>query len=83
MGTPRLGAASLNISFSDAEGFKVEHGTDGTVLLHIAPENLEHEDWDRLWTGINNIQIEAYRRWAKKNPEKTVEDYKKTNPKNR
>jgi hypothetical protein len=83
MGTPRLGAASLNISFSDAEGFKVQHGTDGTILLHIAPGNLEREDWDRLWNGIDNIQIEAYRRWAKKNPEKSVEDYKKTNPKNR
>lgn len=83
MSTPRLGAASLRISISDAEGFKVEHGTDGTVLLHISPENLEKGDWDKLWTGIEKVQTSSYLRWKDKNPDLDVEDYLKTNPKNR
>jgi hypothetical protein len=83
MRIPRLGAASVHLTFSDAEGFKVEHGTDGSVLLQIAPENLEHGDWNKLWDAIASIECGAYRRWSEKNPDGKVEDYLKTNPKNR
>ena len=50
-----LGAASINVAWSDAEGLVVTHGSDGTVLAKVEPENLEREDWDRIWDAIDGI----------------------------
>lgn len=59
MGTPRLGAASVTISISDADGFRVVHGTDGTTLRHIPAEHLAPGDWDLLWAGITAVENKA------------------------
>ena len=58
MAQKRLGWALLTIKLSDREGFKV-HNSDGTVLRHVAPEDLEPGDWDILWAAINNIELKA------------------------
>lgn len=75
----RLGAASLKITFSDAEGLLVEHGTDGTVLLRVAPENLQHSDWNTVWDGIRKVEYDSYHRWREANPDKSVDEYLATN----
>ena len=55
-GLPRLGAAKVEISLSDADGFRVKHGTDGTTLVHIEPQHVEHGDWSVLWNAIRSIE---------------------------
>ena len=37
----RLGAASIKVSISDADGFRVTHGSSGETIFHKAPELCE------------------------------------------
>lgn len=62
MGSPRLGAASLNIEWSDAVGLIVRHGTTGQILREIKPDYLQLNDWQTIWDAINKIEIAAFRR---------------------
>ena len=75
----RLGAASLKITFSDKEGFLVEHGTDGTVLLRVAPENIVHSDWNTVWNSLRQVEYDAYYRWRAAHPDAPVEEYNAAN----
>ena len=58
MANPRLGAASVTVSISDADGFRVVHA-NGTVLHHVPAENLHPSDWGRFWSGINAVENAA------------------------
>lgn len=51
----RLGAASVQVSISDAEGFKAVHG-DGTVLVEIPADQLKPGDWEAFWSGITAVE---------------------------
>jgi hypothetical protein len=55
--TPRLGSASIFISFNDEDGFIVTHGTDATILAHKPPERCKSGDWDQLWKTIRNVVL--------------------------
>jgi hypothetical protein len=58
MAEKRLGAASVTVSISDADGFRVVHA-DGSILKHIPAENLHPSDWERFWSGINAVENAA------------------------
>lgn len=51
----RLGAASVMISISDADGFRVVHGTDKVTLRHVPADDVPDGTWDRLWEVIDQI----------------------------
>lgn len=59
---PRLGAASIMVSFSDADGLLVEHGTAGSTLLHVNPEFVERDDWDLVWDALREVAARAVAR---------------------
>lgn len=63
MPVPRLGAASVTVSMSDADGFKVVHA-DGTVLRHVPAEQLLPSDWNAFWRGIDSVEHNAAKRLA-------------------
>jgi hypothetical protein len=65
---PRLGAASVTVSISDADGFRVVHG-DGTVLRHVPPEQLLPGDWDAFWNGIHAVEARAAMRGVQRETE--------------
>ena len=51
----RLGAASVKVSISDADGFRAVHG-DGSVLVDIPADQLQPGDWEAFWGGITAVQ---------------------------
>lgn len=51
----RLGAASINVSISDADGFRVTHGSTGDTIFHKAPENCTDKEWNELFTTLEAI----------------------------
>lgn len=60
MPAPRLGAASLQISISDAEGLKVLNRDGSSTLVEIPADKLERDDWLKyIWSGIENLQMVA------------------------
>ena len=59
---PRLGAASLDIKWSDAEGLVVLHGESKKELMKIEPQNLERGDWDQFWNALRDLEIQAFYR---------------------
>lgn len=46
--SPRLGAASLKLTISDAEGFTVRHGVSNEILMHLPPERCETGMWSKM-----------------------------------
>ena len=59
---PRLGVASLRVSFSDADGLRVEHGTGGATLLHVPASGLVADDWSEIWETFRLIETRAAQR---------------------
>lgn len=55
----RLGGASVLISISDADGFRVVHGTDEVTLQHVPPEHCPDDAWKRLWDAVAAIVLEG------------------------
>ncbi len=53
--TPRLGAASLLVSISDADGFRVSHGTDKSTLIHVPAEQVADGDWGRMFEALRAV----------------------------
>lgn len=54
MNTPRLGVASISVSISDRDGFKVRHGSTDELIFDKAPE-LCNDEWDQLFTLLNKL----------------------------
>lgn len=51
----KFGEASIVVSISDADGFRVKHGTDHVTLKHVPADKLDAEAWNRLWQVIEEI----------------------------
>jgi hypothetical protein len=59
VGAPRLGAASLNISISDADGFRVVAGGTGDTIIHLDPLLLQPGDWDNVFRALTHLENTA------------------------
>lgn len=55
----RFGEAKIIVSISDADGFRVVHGTDNVTLKHVPADRLHRKAWERLWETIEEIAREA------------------------
>lgn len=54
--TMRFGEAKIIVSISDADGFRVVHGSDNITLKHVPADKLTDADiWKRLWRVIEEI----------------------------
>lgn len=51
----KFGAAKIVVSISDADGFRVVHGTDKVTLKHKPADKLDAHAWERLWRTIEEI----------------------------
>ena len=58
MPAPRLGAAAVDVSISDTDGFRVLH-KDGSVLMEIPADQLQPGDWQLFWSGIDAVQTKV------------------------
>lgn len=50
----RLGKASLEVTVSDGDGFRVRHGETGETLIHKPAYQIERADWNRLFDAMLN-----------------------------
>lgn len=51
----KFGSAKILVSVSDADGFRVVHGTDKVTLKHVPADKLDADAWERLWQTIEEI----------------------------
>lgn len=51
----KFGSASIFVSVSDDDGFRVIHGTDNVTLRHTPADKLRNDAWERLWQAIDEI----------------------------
>ena len=55
MTTPRLGVASIRVSISDADGFRVTHGTTGETIFHKEAEVCIDNEWNEMFNLFHNM----------------------------
>lgn len=55
----KFGSASVLISISDSDGFRVTHGTDKMTLRHVSADKVRTDAWEKLWQAIDDITNSA------------------------